>query len=198
VTAAALLTVITTACATGQRPTLVDQPTVVDDAASSVMDRLQRQPQSDFVAAYEITPSWTDHATVATVTRTSDELRTQIGDVVYTTTGTSTTTCDTAGAACEQYANEALISDLGITHQFWGPAFRQRLSTDSGRRIGSSTGTVDSIAGQSAACVAVQVPSSIEAVGTVSYCALDVGVLGRYTGADGTIELTSIEITPPA
>lgn len=192
-------TVLTTAaCATGPRPTLIDAQPVVDDAAASVIDRLDRQPQADFVAAYAITPSWADQPTIATVARTDGEFRTQIGDVVYTTNGTATTTCDVAVGTCEEYANEARISDLGITHQFWGPAFRQRLTADSGRRIASSTGSVDSIAGQSAACVAVQIPSSIDAIGTVNYCALDLGVLGRYVGADATIELTSIQVTPPA
>ena len=124
------------ACATGPRPTLVDQPAVVDDAATPVIERLDRAPQADFVAAYAITPSWSDQPTVATVTRTADELRTQIGDIVYTTNGASTTTCDTTGGPCEDFANEARISDLGITHQFWSSAVRQRLTTDSGRRIG--------------------------------------------------------------
>lgn len=182
---------IVTACATGQRPTLSEPDPVGDGAAASVIERLDRAPIGDFTAVYEITPSSTTQPTVATISQTGSELRSQIGDVVYTSDGATTTTCDVAGEACDDFANEARISNLGITHQFWGPSFRQRLATDSDRRIGTSEGAIDTIAGQSAACVAIKIPSSLDAVGTVSYCALDEGVLGRYIGADGTIELTS-------
>ena len=185
---------VITACVTGPRPTLTDPEPVDDGAAAPVIERLDRAPVGDFTAVYAITPSAAAAATVATVSRHGNELRAQIGDVVYTTNGVTTTTCDVDGGACEDYANETRISNLGITHQFWGPAFRQRLAVDSGRRIGTSTGTVETIAGQSAACVAVTLPSSIGATGTVNYCALDQGVLGRYVGADATIELTSFTV----
>lgn len=188
------LCAIVTACATGPRPTLSDPEPVDDGAAASVIERLDRVPVGDFTAVYEITPSSTTEPTLATISQHGNELRTQIGDVVYTSDGATTTTCDVAGGVCEDYADEARISNLGITHQFWGPSFRQRLATDSGRRIGTSEGAIDTIAGQSAACVAIKVPSSLDAVGTVNYCALDQGVLGRYVGADGTIELTSFAL----
>jgi hypothetical protein len=188
------LCAIVTACATGPRPTLTDPEPIDDSAAASVIERLDRSPVGDFTAVYEITPSSTTEPTVATISQHGTELRTQIGDVVYTSDGANTTTCDVNGGACEGYANETRISNLGITHQFWGPSFRQRVATDSGRRIGTSEGAVDTIAGQPAACVAIKVPSSLDAVGTVSYCALDQGVLGRYIGADGTIELTSFAL----
>jgi len=191
--ALALCTLLT-ACATGQRPTLTDPEPVDDGAAASVLERLDRAPLGDFTAVYEITPSSGTTPTIATVSQRGDELRAEIGNIVYTTDGAATSTCDVTGGPCEDFANEARISNLGITHQFWRAAFRQRLATDAGRRIGTSTGTVDSIAGQSAACVAIKVPSALEAVGTVSYCALDQGLLGRYIGADGTIELTSFTL----
>lgn len=190
IVACALLTVITTACATGQRPTLTDPEPVEDGAAATVIERLERPPLGDFTAVYAITPTSGTETTVATISVEGDETRAEIGDVVYASNGTSTTTCDSAGAACDDFANEARISNLGITHTFWQAAFRQRLTTDAGRRIGTSSGSVETIAGQPAACVSIKVPSSLDAVGTVSYCALDLGVLGRYIGADATIELT--------
>jgi hypothetical protein len=189
-----MLCAAATACATGPRPSLTDPAPIDDGAAGVVIERLDRTPVGDFTAVYEITPSSGTATTVATINKSSGELTAQIGNVVYTSNGAATTTCDVGGAACDNFANEARISDLGITHQFWSSAFRQRLTVDAGRRVGTSTGTIDNIAGQSAACVAVNVPSSLEAVGTVSYCALDQGLLGRYIGADGTIELTSFDL----
>ena len=85
------------------------------------------------------------------------------------------------------------MSDLAVTHLFWGPAFERRLQTDSGRRIGTSELSDASIAGQPATCAAVTLPSSLESVGTVTYCALDIGLLARYQGADVHVELASFQ-----
>lgn len=183
------------ACATGPRPTLTGAATVDDAATAQVLERLERSPLGDFTATYEITPTSGTDITQATVTQEGAELRVEVGDVVFTSNGTTATTCDASGNSCDDYANDARISNLGITHRFWGSAFRQRVATDSGRRIGTSTGTVDTIAGQPAACVAIQVPSTLDAVGTVNYCALDQGILARYLGADAAIELTSFALS---
>lgn len=193
--AAIPLIAIVAACATGQRPTLTDAANIDDDATAHVLERLDRSPLGNFTATYEITPTSGTDSTEATVTQDGAELRVEVGDVVFTANGTTTTTCDTSGNSCDDYANDARISDLGITHRFWGSAFHQRVATDSGRRVGATTGTVDTIAGQPAACVAIQVPSTLDAVGTVNYCALDQGILARYLGADATIELTSFALT---
>ncbi|MCB0965513.1 MAG: hypothetical protein KDB37_01650 [Ilumatobacter sp.] len=193
----ALVTLSTAGCALGERPTLQAADVVTDPAVETVVQRLDRTPVADFTATYAVTPSSVTDSTIATVTSVDGTVTTQIGDIVYTTdpSGTSTT-CGADGAECTEGADDARISDLGITHRFWSGSTRQRLVTDAARRIGTSTGTTDTIAGQSAVCVAIKLPSSIEAVGTVSYCALDQGLLGRYIGADGTIELTSFDATP--
>lgn len=195
----------TSGCMTGPRPTLEAPRTVSDTASQTVLDRLGRDPGVDFTAQYTITPSSAAQPTQATVSRRNGVVRTEIGSVVYTTDSAgASTTCDTAGGSCENAANDARISDLGITHLFWRESTRQRLTNDAGRRIGSSTGTTATIAGQAAVCVAIKIPSSLSApsdvgsVGTVTYCALDQGLLGRYIGADATIELTSFSIAPPS
>ena len=187
------LAVVATSCAVGDRPTLAEVAVVDDDAADAVLDRLDRPPSFPFAATYEIPPSSGLVTTEASISRDDDgTIVTQIGQIAYTTTADgTTTTCDLTDNSCDDYANDARVSDLAVTHQFWGTAFRQRLTTDSGRRIGPSTGSVTTIAGAPATCVDVKVPSSIEAVGTVNYCAIDAGVLGRYFGADVVIELTS-------
>ncbi len=177
-------------CAVGERPTL-EQPTEFDDgAAEPVAELLDRAGTARFDATYRITPTSAVESTDARVTRTPDRARIEIGDVVFETEGGTTTTCTDGN--CDEFANDARISDLGITHNFWGPAFRQRLLTDSSRRVGPTTGSFTQIAGRPATCVTIQVPSSLDAVGSVVYCALDDGVLARYQGADVSIELTSI------
>ena len=197
-TPALVALVALTGCALGERPTLVAADVITDSATQTVAERLERAPVFGFTATYSITPSSSTDSTVATITSTAGGLTTQIGDVTYTTDAAgNTTTCQASGTDCTDGANEALISDLGITHRFWSSSARQRLVTDSARRIGTSTGTTDTIAGQFAACVAIKLPSSIESVGTVSYCALDQGLLARYIGADGTIELTSLDVSSP-
>ena len=184
-------------CALGERPSLAAADVITDAATETVAERLDRAPVVDFTATYAITPSSSTDSTVATITSEGGIVTTRIGDVVYTTDATgNTTTCRGDGTDCSDGANDALVSDLGVTHRFWSSSARQRLVTDAARRIGTSTGTTDTIAGQSAVCVAVKLPSSVESVGTVSYCALDQGLLGRYIGADGTIELTSLEVAP--
>lgn len=183
-------------CALGERPTLEAADVITDSATQTVAERLDRGPVVDFTATYAITPSSSTDSTVATITAEGGIVTTRIGDVTYTTdTAGNTTTCR-AGTECTDGANDALVSDLGVTHRFWNSSARQRLVTDAARRIGTSTGTTDTIAGQSAVCVAIKLPSSVETVGTVSYCALDQGLLGRYIGADGTIELTSLVVAP--
>lgn len=198
IAAIAALTMLATGCAVGERPTLQAAELITDPASEAVVERLDRPPVGDFAAVYTITPSATGGApATATVTSRGGEVRAEIGSVVFTTDAAGlTTTCAVDGTACDDIADDARISDLGITHQFWGSAFRQRLATDAARRIGTSTGTADTIAGQSAVCVAIKLPSSVEQVGTATYCALEQGVLARYIGADATIELTSFTTQP--
>lgn len=197
VTPLLLALVSVSGCALGERPTLEAAAVVTDPATQTVVDRLDRSPVVDFTATYAITPSSAADSTIATVSSDDGVTTTQIGDVVFTTDPAgNTTTCRTGGVECTDGADDARVSNLGITHRFWSSSARQRLVTDAARRIGTSTGTTDTIGGQAAVCVAIKLPSSIEAVGTVSYCALEQGILARYIGADGTIELTSFDVAP--
>jgi hypothetical protein len=185
------LTAVATGCAVGERPTLEAADVITDPAGQAVVSRLDRPPTADFTATYTITPTATSTPTTATVTQRDGTVQTQIGEVVFTTDADGrTTTCAADGTDCEEQADDARVSDLGITHQFWSDSSRQRLATDAARRIGTSTGNTATIADRPAVCVAIKLPSSVETVGTVTYCALEQGVLARYIGADSTIELT--------
>jgi hypothetical protein len=180
-----------TGCFTAERPTLAPETSVDDEAAQSVLNRLDRADSLNFIATYDIIPSSTGATTQATVVQLDGQRRIKIGNVEFTTDGTVSQTCQNNVEACSDFLDDARISDLNITHGFWGSPFQTRLELDTSRRIGPSTGSTTAIAGQPAVCVDVIVPSSSATSGTVVYCALDAGVLSRYFGADVSIELTS-------
>ena len=180
-------------CFVGERPTLIDRPDVDDPAAQAVIDRLGTAASSDFTATYEITPTLTNTATTATVVQSGTRRRVTVGEIAFLTDGTVNRTCTNDDRGCVDYLDDARISDLNITHRFWGDAFRARLELDASRRIGFSEPSDAMIAGAPAACVDVPVPSSSELAGVVQYCALDAGPLARYVGADVRIELVGFE-----
>jgi hypothetical protein len=183
-------------CFTGERPTLLDRPELDDPATQAVLDRLDLASTAEFSATYEITPTISGQTTVATVTQSGDRREITIGDVSFVNDGTTAWTCLDGDRGCVDYLDDARVSDLNITHLFWGDAFATRLELDAARRIGFSSASDATIAGRPAACVDITVPTTSELSGTVRYCALDAGVLGRYVGADVEIELTEFTTEP--
>lgn len=188
--------VLLTGCFTGDRPTLLERPTIDDPAAQAVIDRLATASTAEFTATYEIAPTQAGEVTTATVTQSGTRRRVTIGGVDFLSDGTVIRTCENNELGCVDFLDDARVSDLNITHRFWGDAFRERLALDASRRIGFSEGSDEMIAGAPAACVAIPVPSTSEMSGTVEYCALDAGPLARYVGADVRIEL--VEFAPTA
>jgi len=186
VIAALAASMIVTGCVTGDRPELEPVPVVDDAAAEVVLDRLARAGSVPFTATYDIIPSATGATTTAVVRQLEDQRRVTIGDVDYRIDNGSIRTCRLGTDECDDFANDALVSDLNLTHRFWSDGIATRLTVDAGRRIGFSEGRTDTIAGRAAACVDVPVLG-----GSVVYCALDAGVLARYFNADVSIELTS-------
>ena len=187
---AAAVTLVLSACATGPRPSLVQEPVVTDTVAQAELDRLDRGATATFTADYDIIPSQTGQVTHATVMQLGAQQRVTIGDVDYFTDGTVSRTCAVGGTNCVDSIDEARISNLSVTSKFWGPSVASKLELDSARSVDVSTGRTDTIANRPATCADVHVPS-IEGVGSVTYCAVDDGVLARYFGADVSIELTS-------
>jgi len=181
------------ACALGPRPTLQPVTTIDDAAARRVLSRLERASSLDFTAEYDIIPSTTGTTTKAQVVQQDGRRRITIGNVVFQSDGDSAQTCQNNLEGCSDFLDDARISDLNITHLFWGPALASRLEVDANRRIGSSSALATEIAGRRAICVDVILPSVATTTGTVTYCALRAGVLARYFGADVSIELTSFE-----
>jgi hypothetical protein len=173
-------------CYTGQRPELEAVTEVDDSAANVVLERLERAGSVPFTATYDVIPTTTGEATVATVRQLENQRRVTIGDVDYLEDAGSSQTCQRASGECVDFLNDALISNLNITHRFWSDGIASRLKIDAARRVGFSVGHTETIAGRPAACADVPVLG-----GDVVYCALDAGVLARYFNADVTIELTS-------
>jgi hypothetical protein len=187
---ATVVCLLLTACATGPRPTLVDEPVVTDQVAQAVLDRLERAAGVTFTADYEITPSLTGQPTHATVMQSGAQQRITIGEVDYFTDGTVSRTCAVGGTDCVDAIDDARISNLNVTSKFWGSSSASKLQLDAARSVDASTGRTDTIASRPATCADVHVPS-IDGVGSVTYCAVDDGVLARYFGADVSIELKS-------
>jgi hypothetical protein len=180
------LSVATTGCITGERPELEPVPVIDDAAASVVLERLERADAVTFTATYDIIPSTTGETTEATVRQLDDRRRITIGDVDYLIDRGSSRTCRLTDGDCVDLLDDALVSDLNITHRFWSDGFAARLAIDAARRVGFSEGHTETIADRPAACADVPVLG-----GVVVYCALDAGVLARYFNADVSIELTS-------
>ncbi len=193
VTAGAAL--LLSACVTGPRPSFDDSVAAASETGSppidAVLERLATVPGSVFTAEYEIVGANGDRAT-ATVVQTDDGRRAvTVGDVRYVLDGDSGITCDLAAGECEASVDDARLSNLQLTHEFYAPAFATRLGVDATRRILDPTGYSEEIAGADAACVLVPVSG-----GEKTYCALESGPLARYVGPDVEIRLVGFSAEP--
>lgn len=188
----------TVAGCAGQRPTVTPQegPAInvnTDPAAAAVVDRLTGYPDT-FTAVYTITPTLAGvKPAKATVTVAGERQHIAIGDIDYYIGPGVAMTCAAKKTTCADGVNDAYVSDLAITHDFWGVAMAQRLANDISRKIGTSTERSETFAGQKATCVDVRLAGQADS-GTVSYCALATGPLARYVGADTAVELTTFDL----
>ena len=178
-------------CFTGERPTLAEQPVVGapvgDPASDAVLGQLAAVADASFTATYEITNNFGPVTRDATVVQTADRRRSiTVGDVRFLIEGASTATCDlAAGGPCRNWIDDAAVSDLQVTHQFYARSASDRLRTDAQRRVGPTDGYEAEIAGRTARCVSVPVSG-----GSKVYCVLGDGVLALYQGPDVVITLT--------
>jgi hypothetical protein len=85
---------------------------------------------------------------------------------------------------CSATLDDAAISDLQITHQFYERSPATRLTADARRRIGPIDTYEAEFAGRRAECMSIPVDG-----GSKVYCVLDVGILASYQGPDVIIEL---------
>jgi hypothetical protein len=187
---AALAVLALGGCATGERPTFAESaeagPGTGDPAVDAVLERLETADNATGTATYEITNNFGPVTRSATVAQAIDGRRSiTIGDVRFLIDGPTTATCNLATGSCTDTIDDAAVSDLQITHQFYGRSPAARLRTDAARRVGPTEGYQAEFGGQPATCVSVPVDG-----GTVVYCATDQGMLASYQGADALITLS--------
>jgi hypothetical protein len=183
-------------CATGQRPSFdVDEPLqepTGDPAVDAVLDGLDEVALEQFTADYTILTRLGGKQSTATVVQADDSRRSITINAVRFLDGTGTAaTCNLTTSECEAKINDARVSDVQVTHDFYGSSFARRLRVDAGRSLAPARGYSDTIAGQPATCADVTVSG-----GTKVYCVLDDGPLARYDGNDVVIELVRVDPTP--
>ena len=183
-------------CATGPRPSFdADEPSqqaTGDPAVDAVLERLDRVGVEQFTAAYTILTRLGGKESTATVVQADNSRRSiTINDVRFLDGSGTAATCNLTTDECEAAINDARVSDVQITHDFYGSSFARRLRVDAGRSLSPARGYTESIGGQSATCADVAVSG-----GTKVYCALDSGPLARYDGNDVVIELVTVSPTP--
>lgn len=183
-----------TGCFTGERPTLVEAAVigapVGDPASDEVLTRFGALPTATFTARYEITNNYGPIIRDAEVVQTTDGRRSiTIGEVRFIIEpGTSLTCRLDTDAPCDTRVDDAAVSDLQVTHQFYGRSAADRLRVDAERRVGPTEGFDAEFGGVEARCVTVPVSG-----GSKVYCALPDGVLASYQGPDVLIMLTGYE-----
>lgn len=189
-------TVAISSCATGQRPSFdADQPLVEvtgDAAVDAVLDRLDAVGIARFTADFTVLTRLGGVESAATVVQADNSRRSiTINDVRFLDGPSNAATCNLTTAECEAVINDARVSDVQLTHDFYASGPARRLRVDEARKLAPATGYEATIAGQPATCADVQVSG-----GTKTYCALDSGVLARYDGNDLLIELTAFSDVP--
>lgn len=183
-------------CMTGERPSFDSedplQTEAGDEAVDAILERLDAVAPTQFTAEYEILTRLGGLDSQATVVQADNSRRSiTINDVRFIDSADTVATCDLTTGECEATLNDARVSDLLLSHDFYAKSFARRLRVDANRRIGETNGYMITQAGEQVLCVDVPITG-----GTVSYCALDSGPLARYDGNDLFIQMTSITDIP--
>ena len=193
--AAAFLSLVLSSCFTGQRPSFDDEQPAQGESGNAeidaVLERLDAAGSTTLTAIYDISGATGDQARAAVVVADDTRTSVTVGDWRYLLENGTGITCNLTADECEGSINDAHVSNLQVTHDFFGPAFAQRLRVDANRRVGDPSGYEETISGESAVCVTVPV-----AGGEKLYCALDTGVLARYQGPDTLIDLVRFRPRP--
>lgn len=182
-----------TACVTGERPSFVDDPsaagTPVGDApVDAVLSRLENPAAQPVTADYTILTKATGGMSNATVAVDVDRRSITISNIRFLIEGSRTGTCSVDSGRCSNSIDDGRVSDIQVTHEFYGEASARRLRADAAQRIGATAPSAATIAGLAATCVSVPVSAN----GAATYCVLDNGLLARMDNGDVLIDLTSL------
>jgi hypothetical protein len=144
-----LLALVTTACLTGERPTLGEPvalggPTGTPTgnvAVDTVLQQLERTDHPSFTAGYDITRKLGPNSTDGVVVQDEDDTSITVGDVRFLQ-GTESSTCDLSEQTCEEGTLDARISDYSVSSGFYADAPARALRIAFERRSGEPTATV--------------------------------------------------------
>jgi hypothetical protein len=187
---------VLTGCFTGERPSFESEVAYAaetgNEAIDAVLERLDRARLATYTGDYDILTRLGGRDSTAHVVQDGPGRRSvTVNSIRFVVDDGSVATCDLDAEECEASINDARISDVIATHDFYADSAARRLRTDADRRILEPTGYEITQAGQTARCVDVPVTG-----GTVTYCALESGPLARYDGNDVFVELATFSDTP--
>ncbi len=141
-----LLALVTTACMTGERPTLGEPVALGGQAGTptgnvavdTVLQQLERTDQPTFTAGYDITRKLGPNSTDGLVVQDEDDTSITVGDVRFLQ-GTESSTCDLSEQTCEEGTLDARISDYSVGSGFYADAPARALRVAFERRSGEPT-----------------------------------------------------------
>jgi hypothetical protein len=125
--------------------------------------------------------------TSATVILDGKRRAIEVGSIRFVDTGDKQFTCTADAAtdeACSRGFDQARISDVGITTEFYAAEAATRLRRDALAQIASAVAHEEVIANQNATCVSVMLTG-----GTAIYCVLETGMIAKLDDGDVLITL---------
>ncbi|MBI4884702.1 MAG: hypothetical protein HY826_11695 [Actinobacteria bacterium] len=177
-------------CFTGERPHFDHDPfragtATGDPAIDAVLTRLDAVITGPATALYAVLTKFGNTTSSATVTLDGSRRAIEIGNVQFVENDSEQFTCTLDGSApCASGINEARVSDVGITFDFYAADAARRLRRDAQAKVGPATASEEVIANQQATCVTVPVTG-----GSAIYCALANGMIAKLDDGDVLIVL---------
>ena len=183
-----------TGCFTGERPHFSTDPfgagTPTGDAAiDAVLAKLDAVTHGPATAVYAVLTKFGNTTSSATVVLDGDRRAIEIGAIRFLDTGDQQYSCTIdpatdAAAACTGGFDDASISDIGITINFYAAEAAKRVRRDAQARLADAVASQEVIANQDATCATITLTG-----GTVIYCALANGMIAKLDDGDVLITL---------
>ncbi len=184
--AVVLLTpLLLSACITGKRPSFGIQS---DPAIAAVLSKLDVASIGPFTATYSLLTRFGNVTTPASVSMVNPSQRSvTIGGIRYLFGDTGPQTCTLASGVCSAQTDDAQVSNLSLTHDFFGSSPAARIRQDATAMVGAAIPSTTQVAGQAATCVQIPVTG-----GSKKYCTLDNGLLAFQDTPDLLITLLTV------
>ena len=174
-------------CITGERPSFGSQ---ADPAIEAVLSKLDTSI-GPFTASYSLLTRFGNIVTPVTVAIQNESERSiTFGDIRFLQSVGGFRTCTLSTGQCSITADDATISNLSVTHEFYGSAPAARIRQDVTTMVGPAIASVEQFVDQNATCVQLSFTS-----GTKKYCVLENGMLAFQDTPDLQITLTKLTDT---